>query len=242
MICTIHVGNTHITAVLWKGNTLRTRVRLKTHAGDLSSLRRMLALDHRDTVVIAGVVPAVMNRLRAYVRKVSCARMCEVGKDLNVPMKSRYRKPSSLGVDRLLCAYAAFRASAQPLIVLDAGTAITIDAVSKKGVFLGGVIVPGLQMSLDALHARTALLPGCRLKDPGKLIGVDTTSCMLSGVVRGTAALCDALIRDMKKIVGPHAEIVYTGGDASLLKRYSRHYAVVREDLVLSAMRLLISE
>jgi type III pantothenate kinase len=143
-----------------------------------------------------------------------------IGKNIKVPMPNLYR--GLLGQDRLVNAYAASRLYGAPAIVIDLGTAITIDAVSRDKKYLGGLILPGMELSLEALHRHTALLPKLRLKTPAGLIGRDTAHSILSGIVYGFAGLCDELARKIKNKVGKNAIVIATGGNARLIKKYSR--------------------
>ncbi|HPT07727.1 MAG TPA: type III pantothenate kinase [Candidatus Omnitrophota bacterium] len=242
MICAISAGNTNSTAVIFKKNLIVSRVILETQSPDENVLKNFLVRYRPDTVVISGVVPAAVNRLTACVRRVLSARIYVVGKNKFVPMSTRYRNRKMLGADRLLCAYAAYHLYGGALVVIDAGTAITIDAISQKGIFWGGRILPGIDVSLRALHEHTALLPVCRFKEPVSLLGTDTKSCMLSGVVRGAASLCDGAIEDYKKVLGLKIKVIATGGNARTLQRYSKRISIIDRDLLFKGMRLLIPE
>lgn len=140
------------------------------------------------------------------------------------PERARQREPRETGRDVIVC---------------DFGTAVTIDVVSRRGEYLGGVIAPGLELSLETLAHRTALLPRVSLKAPPSLLGRDTAASIRSGIVYGAAALCDGLISRLKARYAPNAVVVATGGSAHLLARYARSLTRVRPHLVLEGLCLL---
>ena len=160
-----------------------------------------------------------------------------LGRDLAVPIKNRYGRPEQVGQDRLVCAWAAMRLYGAPVIAVDLGTAITFDAVSKNREYLGGVILPGLNLSLKALHQGTALLPQARLGKPGALIGKDTKGSMLSGLVYGFGGLIDGLVEKLSREIGKKAKIVLTGGDARLIRQYCSKSYYFEPDLILKGLK-----
>ena len=123
----------------------------------------------------------------------------------------------------------------------DFGTAITIDVVTKRGEYLGGIIAPGLGISLEALATRTALLPKVQLKEPPELLGRDTANSIRSGILHGCVALCDGLISQLKRRYAPHAVVIGTGGAARLIAKHAATIDHVRPHLVLEGLSLLIS-
>jgi type III pantothenate kinase len=120
--------------------------------------------------------------------------------------------------------------------VADFGTAITIDLVTAKGAYLGGIIAPGLELSLEALATRTALLPQVTLRSPQELLGRDTVSSIRSGILFGCAALCDGLIRVLKRRYAPRALVVATGGASALMAKHTTSIDQVRPHLVLEGL------
>jgi type III pantothenate kinase len=156
-----------------------------------------------------------------------------------VPIKNLYRKPKQVGQDRLVNAYAGVILYGAPLIVVDFGTAITFDAVSKNKEYLGGMILPGLDISLHSLAERTALLPKIKLNKPKEFIGRDTKDSILSGVVYGFAALTDDLTQRIKNRIGKSAKVIGTGGNIKLIRRYCRNIDKVDRDLTLKGLNLI---
>ncbi len=162
-----------------------------------------------------------------------------IGKNAKVPIKNLYSKPKQVGQDRLVNAYAAVLLYGAPLIAVDFGTAITFDVVSRNKEYLGGMILPGLGISLDALNQRTALLPKIKLEEPKEFIGRDTKNSMLSGIVYGFAALTDDLVARIKEKIGKSAKVIGTGGNISLIGRYCKQMDKIDRDLTLKGLNLV---
>jgi type III pantothenate kinase len=170
---------------------------------------------------------------------ISGKRPYVVGIDIRVPVKNRYRRPRSLGQDRLVGAWAGLRMFGSPVIVVDCGTAITVEVISGSKEYLGGMIIPGIRMSLASLHEKTELLPRISLDEPVEFIGRDTRSCMLSGAVYGSAALIDGLVEKIKARIGKNARVIGTGGDTAFMKKYCSVFDAIEPDLVLKGLLLL---
>ena len=162
-----------------------------------------------------------------------------IGKDIVVPINNLYRKPRQVGQDRLVNAYAGIMLYGAPLIVVDFGTAVTFDLVSKDKAYLGGMILPGMEISLDALAERTALLPKIKLTRPEEFIGRDTKNSMLSGIIYGFSSLADSLIKKLKQKLGKNAQVIATGGNISLISNYCRKINKINRDLTLQGLCLL---
>ena len=238
----VDIGNTSIHAGRFEGRRLRRRLSVPTPlARQPAALRRRLAGLGRGAAqaVICSVVPWATPRVVRALRAAGCPRVRVVGRDLRVPLKNRYRYPRQVGQDRLVGAYAAWRAYKRACIVCDFGTAITIDLVTAKGEYLGGVIAPGLGISLEALASRTALLPKVTLRQPPEPLGRDTANSIRAGVLYGCAALCDGLVGRLKARYAPKALVVATGGASSLIARHTRSISRLRPHLVLEGLALL---
>ena len=156
-----------------------------------------------------------------------------------VPLVNRYTYPEQVGQDRLVGAYAAWKQFKRACIVADFGTAITIDVVTKRGEYLGGVIAPGFEISLEALATRTALLPKVELREPPELLGRDTANSIRSGLIHGCAALCDGLIRELKIRYVPNATVVATGGASPLMAKYAKSLTHLKPHLILEGLYAL---
>lgn len=239
MILTVDIGNTHTTFGLFKGRRLVRTFAVPTQSWRSGREPRLRGVGAADEAIICSVVPWATPKVAKALRALGVRRVRVVGRDIKVPLKNRYRYPRQVGQDRLVGAYAALKTYRRDCIVCDFGTAITIDVVTRKGEYLGGVIAPGLGISLDALANRTALLPRVELKKPPELLGRDTANSIRSGVLYGTAALCDGLVLALKRRYAPNATVVATGGSASLIARHARLIRRLRPHLVLEGLRLL---
>ena len=192
-----------------------------------------------DKVVIVSVVPATLKKLkRSLKRKHKNAKILVVGENIKVPLKCRYNK-RQVGQDRLVTAFAAKRLYGLPILIIDFGTAVTFDFVSHKGVYEGGLILPGIKMSLDSLSERTAMLPKTYLKKTRSFIGRDTVSSIRNGMIYGYASACDGLVSRFRKKMGKNLKVVATGGDARLIAGYTRSLKKIDPNLSLKGLCLL---
>lgn len=144
--------------------------------------------------------------------------------------------PETVGMDRLANVY-ALSDSLLPAIVVDIGTAVTFDILSKEKVFLGGIIMPGVNMSLRGLHEGTSKLPEIEPKEPLKAIGNTTETCILSGVIRGTASAIDGLLEQCTEELGECETVILTGGQAELVSKYMHTKYPIDKDLTLKGIK-----
>ena len=242
----IDIGNTNITAGLFKGEKLLKKTEIPTNAYSLYT-RRMrvlikeadLKVEHIEDVIISSVVPLVLARLIVELRKMIKVKIAILGKDLKVPIRNMYGIKSEVGQDRLVNAYAAKMLYGAPAVIVDFGTAITFDIVSRKGDYLGGLILPGIELSLSSLYRNTALLPKVELKLASSIIGKNTVNSMRGGILFGFGLMCDGLTAQYKKILGKAAKVIATGGNSKLIKRYAKSIQIIDEDLTLKGLRII---
>lgn len=236
----IDIGNTNISLGFFRNNHLLSRRDIPTKQKSYFKTLKSAVGKHKvDDAIICSVVPSATNKLSASLKKLSGKRPCIIGKDIRIPVKNLYRKPRQVGHDRLVNAYAGIELYAAPLIVVDFGTAITFDVISRNKEYLGGMILPGLRISLEALTEKTALLPKIKLGEPKELIGKDTKNSMLSGIVYGFAALTDDLTQRIKNKIGSNAKVIATGGNIFLLKKYCKHFDKININLTLEGINLI---
>ena len=161
-----------------------------------------------------------------------------VGENIKVPLTCEYNK-RQIGQDRLVTAFAASVLYGLPIVIVDFGTAVTFDVVSRKKSYLGGLIVPGIKMSLESLFERTALLPKTYLKKTVSFIGKNTQSSISSGMTYGYAALCEGMIKIFRKKISKNIKVIATGGDATLISRFSPSIKNVDINLSLKGLYLV---
>ncbi len=251
LIIAIDVGNTNINIGVFKGSRLKLKLNIPTKSSRSilrNKLRQLLrplklAKTQLDMIIICSVVPAKDKLLKRELKAIFKARIVFCGKDIIVPIRNLYKRPKSVGQDRLVTAYGTKRLYGNPLIIIDFGTAVTIEAVSKNGAYLGGIITPGLRITLEALGQKTALLPNLDLsrkvtKLP--LIGRTTSESMYSGLFFGFSLMISALINELKKKIGKNAKVIATGGDIGNIRKFlSQDIDIIDKDLTLKALQLL---
>lgn len=240
MLLAIDIGNTNISSAIFRGKKLIKQFEIPTKTYSKVKFVKKIGLNlHITDTVICSVVPKLTKRLKLDLKLLTGRKPYIIGKDLIVPIKNLYHKPKQLGQDRLVNAYAACNFYNAPLIIIDAGTAITIDTISKKREFLGGIIFPGMNILLNSLKKNTSLLPQIKFQKPGKLIGTDTQNCILSGVVFGMSLMAQELANKIKRQIGKNAIVIGTGGNICLIKKYSKTKIKIEKDLTLKGISLL---
>lgn len=251
MILAIDIGNTTTNFGVFEGAKLKSQFSVGTQPGrtpdeltlQLKALAKTkhLHLTRARQIIVCSVVPRMTNVLTESLRSLDAVPLRIVGQDLTVPLTNKYRYPEQVGQDRLVGAYAAWHLYQQDCLVADFGTAITIDIVTKQREYLGGIIAPGLDISLDALNTRTALLPKVDLREPPELLGRDTANSIRSGVLNGCIAMVDGLVTRLKKEYAPKAKVVATGGASPLIAKYATTINALKPHLVLEGLRHLAS-
>jgi len=236
MLLAVDIGNTNITLGLYRGRRIIRQFQVPTRGYSVRRLRQGLGRDNIEEAIICSVVPKSTEILTKDLKSCFGARPLIIGKDIRVPIRNLYRYPRQVGQDRLVNAYAAAQFYGTPAIVIDFGTAVTFDIVSRQKAYLGGMILPGLQMSLEALAEKTALLPKVSLDEPMEFIGRETENSILSGVIYGLAALTDALTLKIKDKIGKEAKVIGTGGNISLMRRFCAGIEKIDSGLTLKGL------
>ncbi len=235
------IGNTSILFGYYVNTKLQKTWRLATFSVSASTLKilsRQFPLKEAEALVIASVVPHATRVLVKHFTPYLRGKVCVAGKNLPIPIKNLYDNPREVGVDRLMNAVAIHQKHAHDAIIVDFGTAITFDVVTKKGEYLGGVIAPGIEISLEALYQRTALLPKIRLQRPRSIIGRNTIESIRAGCTFGIGGLCERVIEEIKKRCRLNPRIYATGGYARFMSRYLRKKAYILDHLTLEGIRL----
>lgn len=236
MLLAIDIGNTSIAFGIFKGKRLVRTWKVSTQ--EVIKKRALKLPKGIDSAIISSVVPKATPMIKKTIARQYKIQPLVLGENIKAPIKNLYRKPRQVGQDRLVNAVAAKKLYGYPAVVIDFGTAITFDVISKKGEYLGGVIFPGIETSLNALSQKAALLPKIKVALPKDLIGRDTVDSMRSGVFYGIGALCDGLISKLKAKYGP-MRVIATGGHCSLMKKYSKSIGIISPNLTLKGLRII---
>jgi type III pantothenate kinase len=249
MLLALDVGNTNVTIGTFDGERLAGRWRLRTIHEQTADewgilIRNLFSLSSLDLaavdgVIISSVVPAVDQPLEAMSQRYFGRKPIFVNYLTNLGLTVRYDNPREVGADRLVNGVAGFRKYGGPVVVVDLGTTINFDVVSAPGEYLGGVICPGIGMSISGLFARTARLPMVDFREPEKLIGSNTVGSITSGLYYGFVGMIDGILERLAAELGPEMKTVATGGQGHMIVRSSRWVKVYEEDLTLEGLRFI---
>ena len=222
MLVAIDIGNTNVHLGVFQEAGAQHAVPLLFHKVmraeevNLEELALESYLPLISEILLASVNPRVEDVFCLWLEKNYPKKPLKFPGDIKIPIPILVNEPGKVGVDRLLNAVAAYEKTRGATIVVDMGTAITVDAVSGRGEFLGGIIAPGLESLKKALHLRTALLPEVTPERPAHYVGKDTVGAMTSGLYWGTVGMVERLINGVKKEVRGEPRVIATGGDAGL--------------------------
>ena len=249
MILVIDIGNTSTVLGIFESEELRYSWRVATHKhqspDECAVLCRDLfrsegvSLQQIKGIAICSVVPSLDRVFGDLAEQHFSVTPVFVKPETQDLMPIRYHPPSDVGADRIAGAVAAFKMFGGPTIVIDFGTATTFDAISKKGVYLGGVIVPGIGISADALFRHASKLPHIKIKKSEQVIGDSTATSMQSGLYFGYVSLVEGILARMKEELGG-AQVVATGGLAHLVSGDAKTIDCVEEDLILQGINFII--
>jgi len=251
MLLAIDVGNTHTVLGLFKDWEITAHWRIRTESSAtadelafaLKGLFEIDSLAFRDIsgVIIACVVPQIQSAWHQMCLKHFALEPMRINQDLETGIKILLDNPSEVGADRIVNSLAGYHRYCTSLIIVDFGTAITFDCVSGKGEYLGGVIAPGLSISLEALGQRTAKLPRVDISTPpAKAIGTNTVDAIKSGILFGYGGLVEELVSRIKQEMAPEEPTtIATGGLAGLVAPYAPSIKAVLPMLTLEGLRLL---
>ena len=250
MILVIDVGNTHIVLGVYEKNELLANWRLSTDkertADELGMFLRSLfehagLTPHKlEAVVVASVVPPIMYTLEHAIRKYFKLEPMIIGPGTKTGINIRYQNPKEVGADKIVNAVAGYELYGGPLVIVDLGTATTFCAVSPKGEYLGGVICPGIKISLEALFQKAAKLPRIDLVKPDSVIGKNSESSMQSGIFYGYIGQVDYIVKRIKQEMQEDSvKVIATGGLARFISEESRTINHVNPTLTLEGIRIV---
>lgn len=249
MFLAIDVGNTHVMLGVYQNDEIKVYWRLATRRDSTEDELGMIVknllqnsnLNMADInqIAISSVVPPLMYSLERMARKYFELEPLIIGPGIKTGLNIVTDNPREVGADRIVNAVAALNLYGGPLIIVDFGTATTYCAISGEGDYLGGVIAPGIGISMEALFEKAAKLPRVEIVRPPRVIGKDTITSMQSGIVFGFVGQVDGIVRRISTELGGDPFVVATGGFASLIARESETIKEVNALLTLEGLRLI---
>ena len=249
MILAVDIGNTNVVIGCIEGEKILFLERMATDRGAtqmeyLVRIRSVLKYRQIDPAalegaVICSVVPMVTMHLRPAVEQLTGKRAVVVGPGIKTGLKINIDNPGALGADRVADAVAAVHHYPVPLITIDMGTATTIGVVDESATFIGGMIVPGVMVSLNALAGGTAQLPHISLDPPKYAIGRNTVECMQNGIIYHNAAGVDGMIDRIEQQLGKKCTVGMTGGLSAVIAPHCKHEMIVDPELLLKGLMIL---
>ena len=249
MILTVDIGNSNIVIGGVEGKDIVFEARLRTEATktsdqycvELKSIMDIygIATEKIEGGIIASVVPQLLNSFQTAIKKLTGKTCLVVGPGLKTGLNILLENPGQTGADLVVADVAALREHKPPLIVIDMGTATTMSVLDKNGAHIGGCIIPGVKISMDALTERTALLPGLQLDQPKRAIGRNTVDAMRSGIMMGTACMLDGMIQRMEQELGCKTTVIATGGIAKFIIPMCKSNIIYDKDLLIKGLAAL---
>lgn len=249
MILTLDMGNSNIVVGGIDENRLYFEERITTdhrktsleYAIMLKNILEINKVKRSDIegTIMASVVPPLNAPLSSAVKKITGKKPMIVGSGMKTGLNIKMDNPKTVGGDRIVAAVAAIAQYEGPIIIIDMGTATTMDVVDKAGSYIGGVILPGVKVALNSLVSNTAQLPQINLDVPKRVIGKNTVECMRNGIMYGNAAILDGLIDRMEEELGEKATLVATGGMARFITPLCSHKITYVPDLLLRGLLIL---
>ncbi len=249
MLLAIDCGNTNTVFSIWNGAKFIATWRIATdhkRTADeyfvwLSSLLALTKTEAQITeAIISSTVPRVVFNLRVLCDRYFGCRPLVVGRpDCRLPVTPRVDQGTTVGPDRLVNTVAGHNRHGGNLIVVDFGTATTFDVVDHDGAYVGGVIAPGVNLSLEALHMAAAALPHVDVSKPVRAIGTNTVACMQSGVYGGDLGLVEGITREVRRERAEPMKVIATGGLASLFAQGTELFHAIEDDLTMHGLVLI---
>jgi type III pantothenate kinase len=249
VLLALDAGNSNITIGAFESRNLVAHWRLRTvheQTADewgilLSNLfvPAGLNIENVHGIIIASVVPPIDSTLAAMTQRYFRTEAMFVTPRTNLGIQICYDNPSEVGADRLVNGVAAFNKYGGPCVVVDFGTTINFDVVSKAGEYLGGSIAVGIKIAIDALFTKTARLPLVDFRPPKDVVGTNTVASMQSGLYFGAVGMIDGILDRIIQKLGPETKVIATGGQAHLIASGSRYLKTVDEHLTLEGLQMI---
>lgn len=249
MVLTIDMGNTNIVIGCVDDKKVCFEERLSTdlskteleYAIGFKTVLELYNIDKTDIkgAIISSVVPSLVNIVKNAIEKILGLTPLTVGPGLKTGLNILIDNPKELGSDLVVDAVAAIKEYGAPLIIIDVGTATTISVIDEKKNYIGGVILPGIKVSLDSLVSRTAQLPRISMEPPKNIIGKNTIECMKSGIIYGNASCIDGMLDKIQSETGFSATIVATGGLARVIVPQCKNKIILDNELLLKGLKII---
>jgi type III pantothenate kinase len=244
MLLAVDVGNTQTVFGLYDGDALGERWRIATEShrtGDElgALLGDFLDLEQLEGICLSSTVPRLIREYEHVAERWAHAQLLVVGPGVKTGIQIQYDDPREVGPDRIMNAVAAKERYGAPAIVVDFGTSTNFDVVSAAGDYVGGVLAPGIEISMDALFARAARLVKVDYVEPPTVIGKTTASALQSGLVYGFAGQVDGIVEAIRGELGTDARVIATGGLSELIAPHSRTISTVDPFLTLEGLRIV---
>src|SRR6188472_124310 len=244
MLLAVDVGNTQTALGLYRDGELADHWRLATERSSTADelgvlLSGLLDFEGVDGICLASTVPVLVREWEELARKWAHAPLLVVGPGVKTGIAIRYDDPREVGPDRIVNSVAAKERYGAPVIVVDFGTSTNFDVVSAEGEYVGGVLAPGIEISMDALFARAARLMRVDFTEPPSVIGKTTVHSLQSGLVYGFAGQVDRIVEEIRDELGTEARAIATGGLAEIVVPHARTIERVDPDLTLEGLRLI---
>lgn len=246
----IDIGNSNTVLGVFENDQLlhewRIRTEINQTADEYGILLKSL-FDHKNIsfsdfegVIVSSVVPPIMSAVEEMCQKYFKLNPMFIGrKDVDLLIKMNYPHPEEIGADRIVNAVGALHKYEAPLIIIDFGTATTFCYINEKGEYTGGLISPGIKISLEALYQKASKLPKVEIVNPKKVIGKSTITAMQSGIFYGYLTQIDGIIERIRKEVNREPTVIATGGLASLLAKDSEEIHYVEPHLTLMGLNVI---
>ena len=249
MILAIDIGNTNIvvgcidqekTCFIERISTVRTKTELE-YAVDIKTILDIYHIKGSEIEggIISSVVPQITNIAKLAAEKILKKEVMVLGPGIKTGLNIMMDHPAQLGADLVANAVAGIALYPLPQIIVDMGTATTFSVVDEKHHYIGGMILPGVRISLDALTARASQLSGISIEAPKRLIGKNTIDCMKSGVLYSNAAAIDGIVERIEEELGQKTTVIATGGLAKKIVPHCKREVILDEDLLLKGLKII---
>jgi type III pantothenate kinase len=249
VLLALDAGNSNITIGAFEGRKLISQWRLRTVHEQTSDewgilLRNLfspagLDIEKVDGIIVCSVVPPIDSTLAAMTKRYFKREAMFVGPRTDLGLAIRYDNPNEVGADRLVNGVAGFYKYGGPCVIVDFGTTINFDVISRDAEYLGGAIAVGIGIAIDALFSRTARLPLVEFRPPKDVVGTNTVASMQSGLYFGAIGMIDGILERIIDKLGPETKAVATGGQAQMIVSGSRYLKVVDEHLTLEGLAMI---